>query len=59
MLFEVLIGLFQTGYDTLLFQTRLLHFGIISNHLLQINLETLQIIVGFPIELIKLGILLL
>jgi hypothetical protein len=60
MLFsKVLIGLFQTGCDTLLFQISLLHFGIIMYHLLQINLETFQIIVGFPVELIKLNILLL
>ncbi len=59
LLFEILIGLFQTCYDTLLFQTKLLHFGIVSRHLLQINLETSQIIMGLLIELVKLNILLL
>jgi hypothetical protein len=60
MLFlEILIGMFQTGYDTLLFQTKLLHFGILLCHLLQISLETNQIIMGLPIELVELNILLL
>jgi hypothetical protein len=59
LFFEVLIGLFQTDYDTMLFQTGLLHFGIISRHSLHINLETFKIIVGFPIELVKLDIFLL
>jgi hypothetical protein len=56
---EILIGLFQTNYDTLLFQIRLLHFGIILHHSLQINLEIIQIIMGLPLELVEFGILLL
>jgi len=60
MLFlEILTSTLQTSYDILLFQTRLLHFGIISRNSLQINLETNQIIMGLPIELVKLNILLL
>jgi len=53
------MGLLQIGYDTLLFQIGLLHFGIISHHLLQISLETIQIIMGILIELVELGIFLL
>jgi hypothetical protein len=56
---KILISMFQIGYDTLLFQTRLLHFGIILCHLLQISLETNQIILGFPIELVEFNIFLL
>jgi hypothetical protein len=59
LLYELLTSLLQTGYDNLLFQSRLLHFGIISYHSLQIRLKMFQIIVGFPIELVKLNILLL
>jgi len=59
LLLEVLTSLFQTGYDTLLFQTGFLHFGIVSHHSLLINLGTIQIIMGLPIELVKLNILLL
>jgi hypothetical protein len=55
----ILIGLVQTSYDTLLFQIRLFHFGIILCHSLQINLKMIQIIMGLPIELIKSDILLL
>jgi hypothetical protein len=51
--------MFQTGYDTMLFQIRLFHFGIISRHQFQISLETNQIIMGFPIELVQFNILLL
>jgi hypothetical protein len=43
----------QTNYDTLLFQTGLLHFGIVSHHLLQISLETSQHN-GTPIDLLSL-----
>jgi hypothetical protein len=57
--FKVLVGLLQIGYDTLLFQIGLFHFGIILHHSLQINLEMLQIIVDFLVELVKFGILLL
>jgi hypothetical protein len=59
LFFEVLTSLFQSGYDTLLFQTKLLNFGIIACHSLHIILETLQIIVGFLVELVKFDILLL
>jgi hypothetical protein len=59
LLFEVLTYLLQTGYDTLSFQTRLLHFGVVLRHLFQINLETLQIIMCFPVQLVELKILLL
>jgi hypothetical protein len=60
MLFpKILIGMLQTGYDTLLFQIGLLHFGIISCYPLQFNLVTSQIIMGLPIELVELNILLL
>ncbi len=59
LLFEVLISLIQTGYDTLLLHIGLLHFGVILCHLLQIGLEMLQIIMGFLIELIELNIFLL
>jgi hypothetical protein len=48
----------QASYGTLLFQIGL-HFGIILHHPLQINLETSQIVMGFPIELVELNILLL
>jgi hypothetical protein len=53
---KILIGLLQIDYDTMLFQTKLFHFGIILHHLLQISLETIQIIMGLPIELNELGI---
>ncbi len=56
---EILTSMFQTGYDTLLFQTGLLHFGIILHLSLQINLETSQIILGLLIELVELSIFLL
>jgi hypothetical protein len=56
---KILMGMFQTGYNTLLFETGLLYFGIISRHLLQISLETGQIIMGLPIEPVELNILLL
>jgi hypothetical protein len=59
LIYEVLIGLLQTGYDTLLLHIGLFHFGIILHHSLQINLEMFQIVVGFPIELIELNINLL
>jgi len=49
---EILTSILQTGYNTMLFQTKLFHFGIISHHSLQISLETSQIIMGLPIELI-------
>jgi hypothetical protein len=55
---EILTSILQTGYNTL-FQTKLFHFGIISHHSLQISLETSQIIMGLPIELVKLIIHLL
>jgi hypothetical protein len=54
---KILTGMFQIGYDTSLFQTGLFHFGIILRHLLQINLETNQIIMGLPIKLVELNIL--
>jgi hypothetical protein len=46
---EILTCMFQISYDTLLFQTKLFHFGIVSCHPLQIGLETSQIIMGLPI----------
>jgi len=54
--FKILTCMFQTVYDTLLFQIELLHFGIVSRHLLQINFEMSQIIMG---PLIEFNILLL
>jgi hypothetical protein len=54
MLPEILIGFLQISYDTMLFQTRLLHFGIIAHHSLQISLETIQIIMSPLVELIEL-----
>jgi hypothetical protein len=59
LLLEILTSLLQTSYDTMLFQTRFLQFGIISHHSLQINLEIIQIIVGLLIELGEFNILLL
>ncbi len=59
LLSKILTGLLQTNYHTLLFQTGLLHFGIVSHHFLQISLEMIQIIMGIPIEQVKLNILLL
>jgi len=59
LLLKILTSLLQTNYDTMLFQTGLLRFDIISCHSFQINLETIQIIMGFLVESIKLGILLL
>ncbi len=59
LLLEILTSMLRTGYDTLLFQIGLLHFGIISNHSLQISLETNQIIMGLPIELVEFNIFLL
>ncbi len=56
---KILIGLFQTNYDTMLFQIWLFHFGIILRHLFQIRLETIQFIVGLLVELVEIGILLL
>jgi hypothetical protein len=59
MLFpKILINLFQIGYDTMLFQIGLFHFGIILRHSLQISLEIIQIIVGLPVEQVQLDILL-
>jgi hypothetical protein len=54
-----LTQLLPTGYGTLLLHARLLHFVIILCHSIKVNLETLQIIVSFPSELIELGIFLL
>jgi hypothetical protein len=59
LLLAILTSMLQIGYDTLLFQIGPLHFGIVSRHSLQINLETSQIIMGLPIELVELNILLL
>ncbi len=59
LLLEILIGLFQINYDTLLFQSGLLHFGIISCHPFQIKLKMNKIIMGLPIELIEFNIFLL
>jgi hypothetical protein len=59
LLLEILTGLLQTSYDTLLFQIGLFHFSIILCHLLQINLEMIQILVGLLVELVELGIFLL
>ncbi len=42
-----------------MFQIGLFHFGIVSRHPLQINLENNQIIMGIPIVLVELIILLL
>ncbi len=56
---ELLTQLLPTGYGTLLLHARLLHFVIILCHSIKVNLETLQIIVSFPSELIELGIFLL
>jgi len=57
MLFpKILIGLLQIYYDTMLFQTKLFHLCIILHRLLQISLETIQIIMGLSIELNELGI---
>jgi hypothetical protein len=53
-----LIGLLWTSYDTLL-HIGFLHFCVILYHLLQISLETFQIVVGFQVELVKLDIFLL
>ncbi len=55
----ILPGLFQIGYDILLFLIELLHFGIILCHSLQTLLETIQIIVGLLVELVEFDILLL
>jgi hypothetical protein len=59
LLSKFLTSLFQIRYDTLLFQIKLFHFGVIPHHLLQINLEMVQIIMGFLVELIELNIFLL
>jgi hypothetical protein len=59
LLLKILTSLVQTSYDTLLSQIGLLHFGIISHHLLQINLEMIQIIMGLLVELVEFNILLL
>jgi hypothetical protein len=59
LFFELLIGLFQTGYDILLLHIGRLHFGVISRYALKSNLETFQIIVSFPIELVEFDIFLL
>jgi hypothetical protein len=59
MFLKILTNMFQTDYDTLLFRIGLLHFSIVSHHPLQINLETSQIIMGLPIEMVKFNILLL
>jgi hypothetical protein len=56
---KILIGFFRSGYDTMLFQTKFFHFGIIIRHSLQINLEKIQIIVSLPVELVELSIFLL
>jgi hypothetical protein len=58
LLSKILTSLFQTDYDTMLFQIGFLHFGIILCHSFQINLEVIQIIVGLIIELVKVDILL-
>jgi hypothetical protein len=58
LLSKILTRLLQIDYDTL-FQIGLLDFGVVMCHSLQISLETFQIIVSFPIELVKLNILLL
>jgi hypothetical protein len=59
LFFELLIVLLQTSYDHLLLHIGLLHFGVVLCHSLNINLETLQIIMNFLIELIELDIFLL
>jgi hypothetical protein len=59
LLLEILTSLLEIGYDTMLFQTGLVHFGIISCHSLQISLEIIQIIVGLLIELGEFSIFLL
>ncbi len=56
---ELLTGLIQTNYGTLLLHVGLLHFVVIPHHLLKFSLETLQIIVSFPIELIEFSIFLM
>ncbi len=55
----ILTSMFQIGYKTMLFQTRLLHFGLISCHPLQISLEISQFITGLLIELVELNIVLI
>jgi catalase len=50
---KILIGFFRNSYDTMLFQIRLFHFGITTRHLLKMGLETIQIIVNLPIELVN------
>jgi hypothetical protein len=59
LLLEILTNMLQTGYDTMLFQIGLFHFGTILRHLLQISLVTIQIIVGLLVELGEFDILLL
>jgi hypothetical protein len=56
---EPLTSLFQIGYGILLLHIGLLHFIVVMRHLFKVNLETLQIVVSFPIELIELDIFLL
>jgi hypothetical protein len=55
---KLLIGLLQISYGTLLLHIWLLHFAIVMHHSFKFNLETLQIVVSFWIELIKLNIFL-
>jgi len=59
LLLELLTSLFQTSYGTLLLHIIFFHFVVISRHLHKFNLETLQIVVSFLIELIEFNILLL
>jgi len=53
MFLKILIGFFRNSYDTMLFQIRFFHFGITTCHSLQMGLETIQIIVNLPIELVN------
>jgi len=56
LLLELLTNLLQIGYGTLLLHIKFLHVVVILRHLHKFNLETLQIIVSFPIELIEFNI---
>jgi hypothetical protein len=59
LLLELLTSLLQTSYGTLSLHIGLFHFVVNSRHLHKFSLETFQVIVSFPIELIKFNIFLL